>query len=184
MLTSLSPSLVRVSYLPLRSVTDTMQGFQRYEATAKHPDFCERISTILILRIEHCSWPCPINGGCECAYLLPWWDADSPQVASCSPRFLWSNNGFRGNYLTWRTCALAWCLAWTQVAIFAAIGVSGSSPAQIGLVLTYTSVFISFESLRVYTDAPCAISASLTQLCGLLTRQSADVEASIVWNYQ
>ncbi|KAI0342890.1 ABC protein [Trametopsis cervina] len=42
------------------------------------------------------------------------------------------------------------------VAILAVVGVSGINPAQIGLVLTYTT--------------------SLTQLCGMLTRQSAEVE--------
>ncbi|GLB40166.1 putative ABC protein [Lyophyllum shimeji] len=42
------------------------------------------------------------------------------------------------------------------VTMFAAIGVSGISPAQVGLVLTYTT--------------------TLTQLCGLLTRQTAEVE--------
>ncbi|KAL0954603.1 hypothetical protein HGRIS_003563 [Hohenbuehelia grisea] len=42
------------------------------------------------------------------------------------------------------------------VALLAVIGVSGISPAQIGLVLTYTT--------------------TLTQLCGLVTRQSAEVE--------
>ncbi|KAF8896584.1 P-loop containing nucleoside triphosphate hydrolase protein [Infundibulicybe gibba] len=43
-----------------------------------------------------------------------------------------------------------------SVAILAAVGISGISPAQVGLVLTYTT--------------------SLTQLCGLVTRQSAEVE--------
>ncbi|TDL20835.1 ABC protein [Rickenella mellea] len=42
------------------------------------------------------------------------------------------------------------------VAIFAVVGVSGINPAQIGLVLTYTT--------------------QLTQMCGLLTRQTAEVE--------
>ncbi|PBK75557.1 ABC protein [Armillaria solidipes] len=42
------------------------------------------------------------------------------------------------------------------VAIFAIVGVSGISPAEIGLVLTY--------------------STTLTQLCGMVTRQSAEVE--------
>lgn len=42
------------------------------------------------------------------------------------------------------------------VAIFAVVGVSGINPAQIGLVLTYTM--------------------SLSQMCGLVTRQSAEVE--------
>ncbi|KAF8071690.1 ABC protein [Lyophyllum atratum] len=42
------------------------------------------------------------------------------------------------------------------VAIFAVAGVSGISPAQVGLVLTYTT--------------------TLTQLCGMLTRQTAEVE--------
>ncbi|SJL08922.1 related to YOR1-ABC transporter [Armillaria ostoyae] len=42
------------------------------------------------------------------------------------------------------------------VAIFAVVGVSGISPAEIGLVLTY--------------------STTLTQLCGMVTRQSAEVE--------
>jgi len=42
------------------------------------------------------------------------------------------------------------------VAIFAVIGVSGISPAQIGLVLTYTT--------------------QLTQMCGIVTRQSAELE--------
>ncbi|KAF5371833.1 hypothetical protein D9615_009539 [Tricholomella constricta] len=42
------------------------------------------------------------------------------------------------------------------VAIFSVVGVSGISPAQVGLVLTYTT--------------------TLTQLCGLLTRQTAEVE--------
>ncbi|KAI0321790.1 ABC protein [Amylostereum chailletii] len=43
-----------------------------------------------------------------------------------------------------------------SVAVFAVVGVSGISAAQIGLVLTYTT--------------------TLTQLCGLVTRQSAEVE--------
>ncbi|PBL03741.1 ABC protein [Armillaria gallica] len=42
------------------------------------------------------------------------------------------------------------------VAIFAVVGVSGISPAEIGLVLTYSTM--------------------LTQLCGMVTRQSAEVE--------
>ncbi|KAF9490797.1 ABC protein [Pleurotus eryngii] len=42
------------------------------------------------------------------------------------------------------------------VALLAIVGISGISPAEIGLVLTYTT--------------------SLTQLCGLVTRQSAEVE--------
>ncbi|KAI0091325.1 ABC protein [Irpex rosettiformis] len=42
------------------------------------------------------------------------------------------------------------------VAILAVVGVSGINPAQIGLVLTYTT--------------------TLTQICGMLTRQSAEVE--------
>ncbi|KAJ7746385.1 ABC protein [Mycena metata] len=42
------------------------------------------------------------------------------------------------------------------VAIFAVIGVSGISPAQIGLVLTYTT--------------------QLTQMCSMVTRQSAELE--------
>ncbi|PSR78986.1 hypothetical protein PHLCEN_2v7173 [Hermanssonia centrifuga] len=42
------------------------------------------------------------------------------------------------------------------VAILAVVGVSGINPAQIGLVLTYTT--------------------SLTQMCGVVTRQSAEVE--------
>lgn len=42
------------------------------------------------------------------------------------------------------------------VGIFAVVGVSGISPAEIGLVLTY--------------------STTLTQLCGMVTRQSAEVE--------
>ncbi|KAG7451077.1 ABC protein [Guyanagaster necrorhizus] len=41
-------------------------------------------------------------------------------------------------------------------AVFAVVGVSGISPAEIGLVLTY--------------------STTLTQLCGMVTRQSAEVE--------
>jgi len=43
-----------------------------------------------------------------------------------------------------------------SVAIFAVVGISGINPAQVGLVLTYTT--------------------TLTQLCGILTRQTADVE--------
>ncbi|KAF9022512.1 hypothetical protein BDZ89DRAFT_203913 [Hymenopellis radicata] len=43
-----------------------------------------------------------------------------------------------------------------KVAVFAVVGVSGINPAQIGLVLTY--------------------STTLTQLCGMVTRQSAEVE--------
>ncbi|KXN81322.1 Multidrug resistance-associated protein 1 [Leucoagaricus sp. SymC.cos] len=45
------------------------------------------------------------------------------------------------------------------VAVFAVVGASAVSPAQVGLVLTYTT--------------------TLTQSCGLLTRQTADVEAEL-----
>ncbi|KAJ3572547.1 hypothetical protein NP233_g3005 [Leucocoprinus birnbaumii] len=84
------------------------------------------------------------------------------------PRFLRENRYYidlenRALFLTvanqrWLAVRLDFCGAIMvfAVAIFAAIGVSGGNPAQIGLVLTYTT--------------------SLTQLCGLLTRQSADVE--------
>ncbi|KDQ57350.1 hypothetical protein JAAARDRAFT_194496 [Jaapia argillacea MUCL 33604] len=84
------------------------------------------------------------------------------------PRFLRDNKYYvdledRALYLTvtnqrWLAIRLDFCGAWMTffVAIFAVVGVSGINPAQIGLVLTYTT--------------------SLTQLCGMLTRQYAEVE--------
>ncbi|KAF8183977.1 ABC protein [Pholiota molesta] len=45
------------------------------------------------------------------------------------------------------------------VALFAICGVSGITPAQVGLILTYTT--------------------SLTQACGMLTRQTAEVEVTV-----
>jgi hypothetical protein len=46
------------------------------------------------------------------------------------------------------------------VGIFAVVGINGINVAQIGLVLTY--------------------STSLTQLCGMMTRQTAEVEVNIL----
>ncbi|KAF5359779.1 hypothetical protein D9756_003206 [Leucocoprinus leucothites] len=88
-----------------------------------------------------------------------------------TPRFLRENKYYidlenRALFLTvanqrWLAVRLDFCGAIMvfAVAIFAVVGVSGGSAAQIGLVLTYTT--------------------SLTQLCGLLTRQTADVEAKL-----
>ncbi|KAJ8487815.1 hypothetical protein ONZ45_g14189 [Pleurotus djamor] len=58
------------------------------------------------------------------------------------------------------------------VGLLAVIGVSGISPAEIGLVLTYTSEHI----LHFSSQLPEILLATLTQLCGLVTRQSAEVE--------
>ena len=57
--------------------------------------------------------------------------------------------------------------------MFVALGASGSSAAQVGLVLTYTSRFFHVLLLFKITDV---LTASLTQACGMLTRQSAEVE--------
>ena len=62
-----------------------------------------------------------------------------------------------------------------QVALFAVVGVSALNAAQIGLVLTYTSEF------QDKTGSHCSLISfitTLTQLCSLLTRQSAEVEVS------
>ncbi|TFK40143.1 P-loop containing nucleoside triphosphate hydrolase protein [Crucibulum laeve] len=84
------------------------------------------------------------------------------------PRFVTDNQFYidlenRALFLTvtnqrWLAIRLDFCGACLVffVAIFAVVGVSGINAAQIGLVLTYTT--------------------SLTQLCGMLTRQTADVE--------
>ncbi|KAI0784237.1 ABC protein [Abortiporus biennis] len=84
------------------------------------------------------------------------------------PRFLGDNEYYidledRANFLVatnqrWlaiRLDFLGGCMTFI-VAILAVVGVSGINPAQIGLVLTYTT--------------------SLTQMCGMVTRQSAEVE--------
>ena len=57
--------------------------------------------------------------------------------------------------------------------MLAVIDVSGINAAQIGLVLTYTS-----ESFNVGTTfyLTCGIKASLSQMCTLVIRQTADVE--------
>lgn len=58
-----------------------------------------------------------------------------------------------------------------------ALGVSGATAAQVGLVLTYTSrrfhVLLPFKIID-------ALTASLTQSSGMLTRQTAEVEVMIV----
>ncbi|KAJ7650716.1 ABC protein [Roridomyces roridus] len=84
------------------------------------------------------------------------------------PRFVENNRYYidlenRALFLTvtvqrWLSIRLDMCGAVMVfvVALFAVIGVSNISPAQIGLVLTYTT--------------------QLTQLCGLVTRQSAELE--------
>ncbi|KAF9448313.1 ABC protein [Macrolepiota fuliginosa MF-IS2] len=58
----------------------------------------------------------------------------------------------------WLAVRLDFCgaIMVVAVAIFVVVGATAINPAQVGLVLTYTT--------------------SLTQLCGLLTRQTADVE--------
>ncbi|KAF7773337.1 hypothetical protein Agabi119p4_5504 [Agaricus bisporus var. burnettii] len=85
-----------------------------------------------------------------------------------TPRFLRENKYYldlenRALFLVvtnqrWLAVRLDFCgaIMVLAVAIFAVVGASGMSPAEVGLVLTYTT--------------------TLTQLCGLLTRQSADVE--------
>ncbi|KAF5327366.1 hypothetical protein D9619_004466 [Psilocybe cf. subviscida] len=84
------------------------------------------------------------------------------------PRFLKENEYYidlenRALVLTvtnqrWLAIRLDFCggLLVFFVALFAVLGVSGASAAQIGLILTYTT--------------------SLTQACGMLTRQTAEVE--------
>ncbi|KAJ7183176.1 ABC protein [Mycena filopes] len=85
------------------------------------------------------------------------------------PRFIEANKYYidlenRALFLTvtnqrWLAIRLDACGAMMvfTVAIFAVIGVSGISPAQIGLVLTYTT--------------------QLTQMCSMVTRQSAELES-------
>ena len=58
-----------------------------------------------------------------------------------------------------------------------ALGVSGSSAAQVGLVLSYSSVF--FHALLMFTIAD-ALTVTITQSLALLTRQTAEVEVMIV----
>ncbi|KIM40488.1 hypothetical protein M413DRAFT_19157 [Hebeloma cylindrosporum] len=84
------------------------------------------------------------------------------------PRFMKENEYYidlenRALFLTvtnqrWMAIRLDFCGAIMvfSVALFAVLGVAGISAAQIGLVLTYTT--------------------SLTQACGMLTRQTAEVE--------
>ncbi|KAF9048460.1 ABC protein [Panaeolus papilionaceus] len=84
------------------------------------------------------------------------------------PRFIKDNEYYidlenRALFLTctnqrWLSVRLDFCGALLVffVALFAVVGVSGATAAQIGLVLTYTT--------------------SLTQACGMLTRQTAEVE--------
>ncbi|KAJ7593413.1 ABC protein [Mycena floridula] len=84
------------------------------------------------------------------------------------PRFIRENRSYidlenRALFLTvtnqrWLAVRLDFCggIMVFCVALFAVSGVAGISPGQIGLVLTYTT--------------------QLTQLCGMVTRQSAEVE--------
>ena len=62
-----------------------------------------------------------------------------------------------------------------------ALGVSGTSAAQVGLVLSYTSIFFHALLLFAITDA---LIASLMQSFGMLTRQTAEVEVMIVTWFQ
>lgn len=55
-------------------------------------------------------------------------------------------------------------------------GISGISAAQVGLILTYTSKLI--RSDMAYPVPLNHHTASLTQACSMLTRQSAEVEVS------
>ena len=61
--------------------------------------------------------------------------------------------------------------------MFVALGVSGTSAAQVGLVLSYSSMF--FHALLLFTIVD-ALTATLTQSFGLLTRQTAEVEVMFV----
>lgn len=64
----------------------------------------------------------------------------------------------------------------------AVFGVNGVNPAQIGLVLTYTSKPTSQVSTTWHSST---FLASLTQMFGMVTRQSAEVEVFVpiaVWN--
>ncbi|KAJ6570146.1 ABC protein [Mycena vulgaris] len=102
------------------------------------------------------------------------------------PRFIESNKYYidlenRALFLTvtnqrWLAIRLDVCGAVMvfTVAIFAVVGVTGISPAQIGLVLTYTSTITScmFQLLNWLT----ALIAQLTQMCSMVTRQSAELE--------
>jgi hypothetical protein len=62
--------------------------------------------------------------------------------------------------------------------LFVVLGVSRASSAQVGLVLSYTST-IFFHALLLFTTTD-ALTASLTQAFGMLTRQTAEVEVMIV----
>ena len=58
-----------------------------------------------------------------------------------------------------------------------ALGVSGASVAQVGLVLSFTSMlFLALLLFKITGDC----TASITQSLGMLTRQSAEVEVIIV----
>lgn len=58
--------------------------------------------------------------------------------------------------------------------MFVVTGVSGISPAQIGLVLTYVhSLFAAFDLILILSDR---YTTSLTQMFGMVTRQSAELE--------
>ncbi len=95
-------------------------------------------------------------------------------MACDSPRLFRSRDGIFGKIMA-QLCNLASLNGTIQVAIFAVVGVSGINPAQIGLVLTYTSHYYIRVSLSLPLTSQC-ILAQLTQMCGLLTRQTAEVE--------
>ena len=58
-----------------------------------------------------------------------------------------------------------------------ALGVSGTTAAQVGLVLTYTSMLFHVLLLFKIIDT---LTASLTQTSGMLTRQTAEVEVTSI----
>ncbi|KAF8802446.1 P-loop containing nucleoside triphosphate hydrolase protein [Phlegmacium glaucopus] len=135
-------------------------------------------SVIIIAVIEHYFLIVAVVSFCGYQYFAAFYRASAREVKRLGlptirtygeiPRFLKDNAYYidlenRALILTvtnqrWLAIRLDFCgaILVLSVALFVALGVSGSSAAQVGLVLTYTT--------------------SLTQACRMMTRQSAEVE--------